>query len=362
MNANSEFITVLQPVIDKAVADTARAFLNNSLQFHGDTGIMHYFYHRMMTHGQDVLFKQCASGVKALLLQSEQYTTQKYLYKGQNATGGRLDFAVIDPDAVPSDGYVPESLPAYIGFEVGRNKALDKMGNILADSDALNVKPGDAAKLIRELRFGKMKAGYLLEFYTDEQFCGDATHVFQQVVKACGDLGIAGMHIMSVVRGNVPNHGQVSVFPPGWNNSLQLSTSSLPTPQLPQPSSCQNPPLTTLDICRPLETLDNCKLAPQQELVVVVGAPGGKNSRYRKIPASGKVNPLSESYLAPNSRLVRQGSKYPGQVQPRAGDEYLYENKLVVVVRGGPEQSYVKWKDNIGQGFKVFNHMMQEIT
>jgi hypothetical protein len=158
--------------IDRSIRETVDAFLSNPTQFHGDTGIMHFLYHRMMTHGGDSVFKQSPNGVKTLLLQSEHYTTLPYLQKGKSPTPARMDYAFLDQASVPPNGMLlKKNMPAAIGFEVGRNKAIEKMGQIEADCDCKTTKPGDAAKLIRELRCAGMGSAYLLEFYDGAEYC-----------------------------------------------------------------------------------------------------------------------------------------------------------------------------------------------
>ena len=350
----------LRPVIDIAVGDTIRAFLNNSLQFHGDTGIMHYFYHRMMTHGSELLFAGCPNGVRALLLQSEQYTTLKYLQGGQTPSKGRLDFAVVDPNGVLPDGRVSVEAPLLIGFEVGRNKALDKMGEINAPCEEETTKPGDAVKLIRELRSGKMRTGYLLEFYTDQQFVGDAAYVFETVCAACNRLDVSGMHVLSVVRDN-QGRGKVSLFPDAWRDRIQPGIGLAEPPPAPKPPPAPEPPpglgLGVQPPPRRIRAI--CRRADTRELVVIVGY-GDANCRVRPY-TNGHVNPISRSFLVPTRHLTPQ-EIYDAQLYPAAGDLYIYKNRRIRICNGGPEQSRFRFVDQPdGDSHKDYNHCFSDI-
>ena len=42
-----------QTIISSALRDTVNEFIRNPHQFHGDTGIKNFLYHRLMTHGGD---------------------------------------------------------------------------------------------------------------------------------------------------------------------------------------------------------------------------------------------------------------------------------------------------------------------
>ena len=104
---------MMREAIEKSIRETIDAFLSNPFQFHGDTGIMHFLYHRMMTHCGDSVFKQSPNGVKTLLLQSEHYTALPYLHKGNSPTSARMDYAFIDHASVPPDGKLSKkNIPA----------------------------------------------------------------------------------------------------------------------------------------------------------------------------------------------------------------------------------------------------------
>ena len=84
-------------------------------------------------------------------------------------------------------------------------------------------------------------------------------------------------------------------------------------------------------------------------------------SRYRRIE-NGQVNPLSQSYKASNGDFEEQpGPPYTGPVQPRAGEHYMYNGREVIVVRGGPEQSRVRWANEDGGSFLVDDHNLQQM-
>ena len=70
--------------VEKAITETAILFLKNPWQFHGDTGIMHYLYHRVLSHGGEDLFHRAEpDGTVTLMFESEHYTKEVYLRKGK---------------------------------------------------------------------------------------------------------------------------------------------------------------------------------------------------------------------------------------------------------------------------------------
>ena len=219
----------MREIITRAIRETIPMFFCNPAQFHGDTGIMHFLYHRMMKHGEDKVFRTSKYGKKTLLLQSEHYTSLPYLQKGITPTSARMDYAFLNPDSIPEDGNISRKrIPAMIGFEVGRNKNLEKMGNMLADHDCPNPKPGDAAKLIRELRFASMKSAYLLEFYDNAEYLDDAHTVLREVKSVCESLNLQGLNVIVAMKGENNVHGWVSAYPEDFRMQLQLEYAPLP--------------------------------------------------------------------------------------------------------------------------------------
>ena len=175
----------LLPHIDQAVIQVISEFIGNPYQFHGDTAIMHSWYHWTRDSGRDLLFQPPYPGpARTLLLRSEHYTLLKYLDRGSKPSPGKIDYAIVRPDSIDRDGKIDAQKPVLIGIEVGISKALDDMGNMAAPVTEERVQPGDAAKLIREIRFKQMEAGYLLEFYDSREEANKAYELFEGVSKA----------------------------------------------------------------------------------------------------------------------------------------------------------------------------------
>ena len=165
----NEFIQIS----DAAIRDTVLAFFRHPYGFHGDTGIQNYLYHRLLTNaGERAIWPPCSGvGQSVLLLQVEHYTRLTYQKTGKSASPGRFDLAFVDGTGLTArNGNIirkkeVEELPAVVAFEVGKNKGIASLGNIDAPLDDEAPEPGDAAKLIRELRSGGLGVGYLLEFF-----------------------------------------------------------------------------------------------------------------------------------------------------------------------------------------------------
>jgi hypothetical protein len=131
-----------------------------------------------------------------------------------------MDFAFLDEKSIGPDGHVNRRSPALIGIEVGLNKTLTRMGEMAAGPAARSVRPGDAAKLIREIKYRGMRHGFLLEFYRGPGRAGDAKSVFDGVLDAARD--VTGLHVLSVVAGCDDRPAMVSVFPRDWRQRLKL--------------------------------------------------------------------------------------------------------------------------------------------
>ncbi len=210
--------------VEKAITETAILFLKNPWQFHGDTGIMHYLYHRVLSHGGEDLFHRAEpDGTVTLMFESEHYTKEVYLHKGKRESPGKLDFALLDPGSITREGRVrrgKRGLPAIAGIEVGLGKSVDKMGDMAAEQTARSVRPGDAAKLIRAIRFGQLRHGFLLEFYRDPASEGRARSVFNAVLAAGKDL--AGLHVLVLVAGTGGTPPKACAYPEQWKAKLGL--------------------------------------------------------------------------------------------------------------------------------------------
>jgi len=188
---------------------------------------MHFLYHQVLTHGENVVVLRRDQRT-TLLFQSEHYTALSYLQSGAREKSGRFDFALVDPSRIPANGDVRKS-PAIAAVEVGRNKDLSKMGDFTASETASNVRPGDAAKLIREMRFCGLPLAYLVELYDDPQRAVLAPHVFAKVVEAADDAGLDGLHVLVGVR-VADSTARVAVYPPDWRNDLRVDHPGLKPP------------------------------------------------------------------------------------------------------------------------------------
>lgn len=162
-----------EAIANKSIKETIEIFFKHPSGFHGDTGIQHYLYHRILTNASTTdsakIFWEnpVNSCERTLCFQSEVFTDCTYRNKGMKPGRGRFDMAFIEPPNIHANGYSfpHERLKALIAFEVGRNKDLKNMGDYNAPRDNKEPKPGDAAKIIRDLRFRDLKGGYILEFY-----------------------------------------------------------------------------------------------------------------------------------------------------------------------------------------------------
>ena len=210
--------------VEKAITETAILFLKNPWQFHGDTGIMHYLYHRVLSHGGEDLFHRAEpDGTVTLMFESEHYTKEVYLHKGKRESPGKLDFALLDPGSITREGRVrrgKRGLPAIAGIEVGLDKSVDEMGDMAAEQTARSVRPGDAAKLVRAIRSDQLRHGFLLEFYRDPASEGVARSVFDAVLAAGKDL--AGLNVLVLVAGTGGTSPKACAYPEEWKAKLGL--------------------------------------------------------------------------------------------------------------------------------------------
>jgi len=161
-------------ISNDAIRDLISAFFLHPHGFHGDSGIQHYLYHRLLTRaGNRAIWPPYTSqgsmaGCAYLLLRSERYTQLTYQNtKAKKPTQGRFDMAFIDPTSLPKRYDIrPEKEPkAMVAFEVGKNKGEKKMGDFDKTILEKGPMPGDAAKIIRDIDSKHLEAGYVLEFY-----------------------------------------------------------------------------------------------------------------------------------------------------------------------------------------------------
>ena len=208
----------MDEAINLAIVDVIDAFLDNPTQFHGDAGITPYLFHRLLSQPGDHFYLNSPDlGTPTLLLQSEHRTSTKWSNTGREPRAGRIDLVICDREAVPNTGRINHCGDAIRGFEVGRNKKLDSMGNLFASRDDQNAAPGDAAKLIREIRFGSIKVGYVIEFYDSTRRAPTARSVIDNVSRAVESIrGPIDLRVVVVLRGSEQDQKYVSTWPKTW--------------------------------------------------------------------------------------------------------------------------------------------------
>jgi hypothetical protein len=163
-----------------SVADTVAKLLTHPFGFHGDTGIRDYLYARLHAHGGARLsVDDPRPGFSTLLLQSEHYTRAHYIGIGQAPRGARFDLALTLPPepSGPIEDRCAERLSALFAFELGKNKATDKVIDPDMLAHAVDATPGtsDVSKLYRELMHHDLAQGWAIEFYDARGTSGAAT-------------------------------------------------------------------------------------------------------------------------------------------------------------------------------------------
>ena len=174
-----------------SVADTVAKLLTHPFGFHGDTGIRDYLYARLHAHGGARLsVDDPRPGFSTLLLQSEHYTRAQYIGIGQTPRGARFDLVLTSPPepSGPIEDRCAERLKALFAFELGKNKATDKVIDPDMLAHAVDATPGtsDVSKLYRELVHHDLKQGWAIEFYDSRGTSGAAT--ISSALKLCGGL------------------------------------------------------------------------------------------------------------------------------------------------------------------------------
>ena len=107
-----------------------------------------------------------------------------------------------------------------IGLEVGLGKSIDGMGDTSASVETRTVRPGDAAKLIREIRYQGMEAGYLLEFYANRFEVNKAHSVWENVRANLEGVADRLRAVVAVHHGwsELP---MVEFHPSSWGDSIR---------------------------------------------------------------------------------------------------------------------------------------------
>ena len=135
----TDLVEDFEKVADKSIKETIEAFFEYPSGFHGDTGIQHYLYHKVMSNASSKISWRCPEDPNhsTLLFQSEVYTACTYSEKGTRPGRGRFDMAFVAPPKLLEyeNGIIHGRLQALIAFEVGRNKGVEKMGDFRAPKE-----------------------------------------------------------------------------------------------------------------------------------------------------------------------------------------------------------------------------------
>ena len=99
-----DMIKEFNKIANKSVKETIEMFFKYPFGFHGDTGIQHYLYHRILSNASSKIYWKYAgnSNIQTLLFQSEVYTECTYQNKGQRPGRGRFDMAFVAPPNISS--------------------------------------------------------------------------------------------------------------------------------------------------------------------------------------------------------------------------------------------------------------------
>ena len=153
-------------------------------------------------------------GGGTLLAQAEWYTVLKYRNTGNDASRGRFDIGVADPEEL--DSAVPRPL---MTFECGRNKkAVDLLRALDAAVEHEGPEPADITKLAREIRYVGLPYGYALEFYDEDQ--GKAKELIRRLqergfLKESNRLHVV---VLACIGGSTP---MLEFLPAAWGERIR---------------------------------------------------------------------------------------------------------------------------------------------
>jgi hypothetical protein len=222
---DSEFLQIA----NSAVRETVQAFFQHPYGFHGDTGIQNYLYHRLLTNAgtRAVWPTDPGFGKSTLLVQVELYTRLTYQNKGKSPSRGRFDLALVDGSKISEEDALPrgDKLPPVVAIEVGKNKEVPSiLGQMDAAEDEEAPMPGDAAKLIRELRFSGLKGGYLLEFFDDRTATASSYRTKEVSEKLASYLEKIGESRLRIVLATFRKdcEPEVWLYPTTWAEQMDL--------------------------------------------------------------------------------------------------------------------------------------------
>lgn len=271
-----ERLQIINEAINKAITETIEEFLRCPEQFHGDTGISHYLYHCIHKHAGKSLYSSSKSTVpNILLLQSEYYTKQQYRYTGTYDSGGKFDFAFVDEETIEFGVSVSQSAKALIGIEVGLNKDIDKaLGTITAGINEQAVRPADITKIVREIKSGNLRYGYILEFYSvgEER---KAIQLLQELQQYAETEEIKGWMVFVVRAKDFQGKFQVDEFPSSMIKAPIVTDKHEVKPTVPPRPRKQTPMQEYLQACSP------CNKKLQEELAKLMERhPLGRKPNY----------------------------------------------------------------------------------
>jgi hypothetical protein len=134
-----------------------------------------------------------------------------------------LDYTWVDELTLVKHLVVANHARAMIGIEVGLDKGEDDaVGKVSAPRSARGVPPADAAKVVRELRFGGLRHGYVLEFYRPDQV-ESALSVSQRLAAELRGLGEhfapENFTLILTVAGEDEQSPVVSSWPDSWKQA-----------------------------------------------------------------------------------------------------------------------------------------------
>ena len=221
-------------ISNDAIRDLISAFFLHPYGFHGDSGIQHYLYHRLLTRaGNRAIWPPYTSqgsraGGAYLLLRSEPLTQMTYQNeKAKKPSPGRFDMAFIDPTSLPKRYDIPpEKEPkAMVAFEVGKNKRKEKMGDFNRTILEKGPMPGDAAKIIRDIDSRHLEAGYVLEFYDNDGKIKDQESVARKIatqLKSYADKIPENRLRIAFVLYSSKTEPTVRLYPKEWEQEMSL--------------------------------------------------------------------------------------------------------------------------------------------
>jgi hypothetical protein len=231
-------------LVDRSLVDTVKMFFRCPYGFHGDSGLHHYLYHRILANGiEQLIYPEGEQGLEkaTLLVQVEHYTRTKYQKTGRRPQSGQFDIALVAPESIKNNGGIPDATKgdAIVAIEVGRIKATDKLGPMGIDAMVEGMKPGDGAKVVGEIRLAGLKVGYVLEFFDSEADLPTAIEMADRFQSECSDLAGGELRVLIAIRHNQEDH-RIWYYPSAWGEELKLPYRILDLTKRPERKSPEN--------------------------------------------------------------------------------------------------------------------------